>query len=653
MEAFLHILLVFVVAYWIPGWLVLWLTKTSPAYQTLLAVPLGIALWGWQAWIFGWLHLPWGAYGYLGLCIAAFIGVTMKHPNIIKEIWKSIASIGKDKPTLILLIIGVISQSMVLWNVLQPSGNTLVSCCGDPNDNIWYASITKSILESFPPHYPGITGQTLHNYHYWSNLVIADLVRVFHVDQILLQFRYSGVLLSLSLGLSLIALSWRFTTKQVFTRWLLFFFYFGGDMIYLISIIQQRILSFPGSSLEDGIRFLSNPPRSYAVVIVLVWLTLYSLWREKLDIRKIALLAILLSATVGLKVYLAFFLLTGLGALTLYDLVKRKQDTLVLLFVSLLFSALVYLPVNSEAGGLYFVKFWRFENFVSQPGFSLVHLDMARMIFEQDNKHFKALLFDLLFMAIYMVCIFGTKLIGLVPVRGTSIRFPLYFNILLITSLAVHFIIGSFFQQSTGGSNTFNFHVNVFLFLSFYAALALTQLHELLGKRKLAYAVITCFVIVLTLPRAAYEIREHMYRIKNLYPIIEPDTLKVIDYLRKTPENTLIANASRYISPDYNGPYLYLLTGRQQYLSSPGLLRQFGARTLDREQTMTTITQPGSPRVIKKLLELTGIDYLILDTGAAIQATKSAYWLVPEIKTEHVTLMKIDLERLPPPLLNK
>lgn len=651
MEVFFYILLIFTVTYWIPGWLLLRLTKTPPAYQTVLAAPLGIALWGWQAWIFGWLHLPLAVYGYLGVCVAAFLWITIKHPKVLSEIRDSIIGIGKDKPTLILLIIGVACQSIVLWNVLQPSGNTWVSCCGDPNDNIWYASITKSILESFPPHYPGITGQTLHNYHYWSNLVIADTVRVFHVDQILLQFRYSGVLLSLSLGLALIALSWRLSVKPVFTRWLLFFFYFGGDMIYLIPLIQERVLSFPGSSLEDGIRFLSNPPRSYAVVIVLVWLSLYSLWREKLDVRKIITLSLLLSATVGLKVYLAFFLLTGLVALALYDFIKGKRNTLMLLTVSLILSAIVYLPVNAEAGGLYFVKFWRFENFISQPGFSLIHLDMARMIFEQDNKHFKALLYDLLFMAIYMVCIFGTKLIGLIPIRGASSRFPFYMHLILVTSLIIHFIIGSFFQQNTGGSNTFNFHVNVFLFLSLYAALVLTKLQEILIKRKLIYAFITIIVIVMTLPRAAYEMNEHIKRVRDLYPIVEPDTQKVIDYLRTTPEDSLIANAARYISPDQNGPYLYLLTGRQQYLSSPGLLRQFGARTLDREHTLNVITKPGSPRVIKKLLKLSGIDYLILDTSVAVQATKSAYWLVPELKTEHVTLMKIDLERLPPPLL--
>lgn len=649
MDVFFYSLCIFFVTYWIPGWVTLRWSKTPAQYQPFLAVPLGIAMWGWQGWVSGWLHIPWLSYVYLIFFFAGFLLTMLRTPESIGEIWETIRSLGKDRVSLAILLLGVACQSLILWNVLLPANGSWVSCCGDTNDNIWYASITKSIGESFPPQYPGITGQTLHNYHYWSNLIISDIVRIFRVDQFLIQFRYSGVLLSLSLGLVLIALSRHLAMKQVFTRWVLLFFYFGGDMIYLISLVQNHILAFPGSSLEDGIRFLSNPPRSYAVVLSLMWITLYALWRSKLDWRRMLLLSLILSATVGFKVYQAFFLITGLGAVALYDLRSHKRESLTLLLVSLIFSALVYLPVNSQAGGLYFTGFWRFENFVSQPGFSLIRLDMARAIFEQDHKIFKALFYDLLFMGIYVVCIFGTKLIGLVPMMFSSIRFPVFLNIFLISGLIIHFVIGSFFQQTTGGSNTFNFHVNVYLFLSFYAALAMTNLSAVLHKRRALSITLTAIIILLTVPRAVYEMQAHIQRVRDLYPITSENTQQIIDYLKATPKDTLIAVKSGNIAPDQNGPYMYLLTGRAQYLSSPGLLRQFGADTFDRERNMDVITKPGFAHPIRKLLQLEGIDYLVLDTSRAIEATKTAYWLRPVIQTELITLMDVDLGA-PPPL---
>lgn len=649
MSVFFTSLAIFFVTYWIPGWLALRWTKASTTYQTLLALPLGIALWGWQGWIFGWLHITWGAFTYLGLSNTVFLWTLIRTPIIFSEIGKAIRGLWKDKISIFILLLGVASQSLVLWNVLQPTNNTWVSCCGDTNDNIWYASITKSIIENFPPQYPGITGQIIHNYHYWSNLVIANIVQVFHIDQIMFQFRYSGLMLSLFLGITLIALSTSLFPKPIFTRWILFLFYFGGDFIYLIPLIQKHVFSLPGSSLEDGVRFLSNPPRSYAVILSLVWIALFIHWRSKINIKRTCVLSLLFAATIGFKVYVAFFLLAGLGVLTLYDLTQKRYETLKILVASFAASALVYLPVNSQAGGLYFVGFWRFENFVSQPGFNLIRLEMARMIFYEDHKYWKAGIFDLLFMAIYTTCIFGTKLIGLIPIPKRHTNFPKFLHVLLVSGLITQFIIGAFFQQNTGGSNTFNFHVNVFLFLSFYAALVLTQIHDFLNNHKRIYIGVTMVFILLTIPRATHELFAHIHRVRTLTPVLSPDVQKIVMYLRETPKDTLVAINAKNIGEDEKGPYMYWFTNRHQYLSAPNLLTQFGANTFDRERNIQTFAaKSGHSFAVKKLLEAEHIDYFVLDSARFVEASRSAYWLVPVIKTERLTLVRVDLERLPP-----
>ena len=112
---------------------------------------------------------------------------------------------------------------------------------------------------------------------------------------------------------------------------------------------------------------------------------------------------------------------------------------------------------------------------------------------------------------------------------------------------------------------------------------------------------------------------------------------------------SLVAVVAKNIGDDEKGPFMYWYTNRHMYLSAPNLLKQFGADTFDRERNIHTFTTPsGFPYAVRKLLAVERVDYLVLDTGRAVDATKSAYWLVPVVQTEPLTLMKVDLQRAAP-----
>lgn len=644
--------IIFLTTYFVPGWTVLFSLQTEFLLSVLLAVPLGIALWGWQAWVLGWLHVRWASWVYIAAFAVWFVRLAFPHRKPWKTLLPSIRlAWQRDALSLVIVIIGVLAQSLMLWNVFTHLGGLWSSCCGDTNDNTWYASITRALIRSVPPEYPGITGQILHNYHYWSNLVVADVVRVFGVAQLPFQFRYSGALVSLAFGLTIVAFTRAIKGGVALRRWMLLFLYFGGDMIYLIPLIMQRTFGFPGSSLEDGVRFLSNLPRSYAVVLTFAWLSLWLTWRQKLTAPRILLLGLLLASTIGFKVYLGLFLFVGLGFVACYELMKRRTSHLLLLFVSLLLAALVYLPVNAGSGGIYFTGFWRFEDFIVQPGFHLDRLELARRIFGADNKMLKVLFFDLIFFAIYIVAIFGSKLLAVFQSKKSWSLLPLVLHVFLLPAIVVHFILGSFFQQTTGGSNSFNFLVNVFIFLSVYAATAVTAWQDFLKKRSRALATIFILtVLLITLPRAVYEIELLVRRSMDLYPMESAETKAVVDYLRATPKETLIMVRSRYLAADDLGPYMFFLTERPQYLSAPEkLLEQFGADTFDRKRNREVLTHRGRPYAQRLLLKHEKIDYIVLDTQEAVVATKSAYWLTPVVQTVPITLLKVDLTKPQPP----
>src|SRR5581483_9104479 len=120
----------------------------------------------------------------------------------------------------------------------------------------------------------------VHNYHYWSNIVVAEMVRIFHLPALFVQFQFSTVLISVLLGCNAVVFGQILGISKKFVRWLVFLFYFGSDLVFYILLILGRNITqiTKISSLEDGSIFLINPPRAFSHVIALAGLALITLW---------------------------------------------------------------------------------------------------------------------------------------------------------------------------------------------------------------------------------------------------------------------------------------------------------------------------------------------------------------------------------------
>lgn len=627
--------------YFVPGYVVLTLLGTKRTVAYLLSLPVGMALWGWQGWIGGWIGNRNLSMPYLLIFFIAFLILGYRNRGVKKKIQVSRNPI--DPVSLGLIVVGVALQFLIVFNVLVPWNGSWRSCCIDENDTTWYAAITLNLTKQFPPDYPGLAGQTLKNYHFWSMLVVADAVRVFRVNQWPFQFQFSGLLLSALLGISLWAFSDAIGASKVFRRWLLFFSYVGGDAIYLISLATKHTIGFPGSSLEDGVRFLGNPPRAYAYVLAITWYTLFVTWRKELTLFRSVVLALLIGALVGFKIYVAFFVITGLVVLTLVDMFRRNFSTVRLLIFSGLASAAVYLPLNYSAGGLFFTGFWRFQDFIVQPQFGLIRLELARKIFEADNKYMKVLAYDLLFLGVYILTIFGTKLVGFLLFKKARRLISVDLHIMLASSLFISAVLGFFFQQTFGGSNTFNFLVNVFLFFSIYAASALAGLQQSWKKRSVI-ALLICSVVLLTVPRSIYEtVKTWHYSLYDLWAIEPPDLHLVFEWLRNNTDDTdLVASIHNHdIIRDDIGPYVYNLTGRNQYLSAAAMMRQIGGDTFDREKNLAFFASSKNARTVGKVLRNTGIRWIIISDAMYSQPTGLRSHTTPVFRTPTFTVLSV------------
>ncbi len=632
-----------VVAFYIPGSVLLKRYSLRITLHMPLALTLGISLWALQGFLFGYLSVRWLTYAYLLIFCLLFIKQVRlqslsKVGTLLKEAYIS------NKMIIWLITAGVIIQLTTILFTMIPTTGGLFFCCGDSNDNTWFAAVTNQLIHTMPPQQPGMTGVSLNNYHFLSNLVVADLSRVFHIPFLLVQYQYVPILLSVLYGVLAVVFGRLLGLSSIFIGWLVFFLYFGSDAISVMLFFLGKGFNFSMSSLEDGVRFLANLPRAYAMVVAFGFVDLFVVWLRRRELYGSVLLGLIAASLVGFKVYVGIFVFVGMGVFALYEMLKHRDiRPMWTVLAGVFVAAGVYLPINSEAGGLYFTGLWRFENFIVQPGLDLLHLEQARVIYAEHGNWIHVAINEFIYIALYVCSIFGSKLMGLFQTGNSMRLFPTPLHLFLLSGMAVSTIAGLFFNQTIGSSNTFNFLVSVFIFLSFYSALTMAYVVGRLST--VVRNVLIMVVIVITIPRIIYETSRNVGNlIHGNYTIVSKPTIEGARYL-KAHSNTkdIVAIDNRDFFYDVNAPMFSILVDRPMFLSGVGLLKHFGVDTQEREKIVDQIfTNPDKATVAKMLIE-TGIDYLVSSSQTPPTSTQSAIFLPISYENQDVVIRKVDV----------
>ena len=580
---FLYFVLSVFVAFYFPGVYFVSKLKLSKFQEIVLSFIVGMVLWGWQAYVFGYLGVRWLSYVYLLIFLGYFVKKSFLKFKDYK--FKSTVKLKNfDWLLFVLIILGAISQLSSVWfnGILTAKG--MYFCCGNIADNLLMISYTNEIVRNFPPLEPGMFPHPIQNYHYWGSLVTGELARVFKLPVIATNFQYMTVFISLFLGLSAIVFSQVVGLGKAFSRWLVFFLYFGGDLIWVLIAIYRRMDFFAMNPLESGQQFLENLPRAFAVVVLFAFFSIFYLFLKRKDKFSAVLMSLVGASVIGFKVYLGIFMASGLFFVSVYSLVKRKLYLIFPLALTFFLSALVYFPVNSDAGGLSYVGFWRFENFILQ-GFlgDLNRLEYARNVFLEHGNLLRVAQYELMLAAIFIFAIFGTKLLALVQSKKSLSIFTRELNIFLISASVASLIPGSFFIQTTGGSNTFNFLVSVFIMGSIYAALAC---YYWLKNMKLPLKMFLIFLIVIfTAPRGIYQTYKNLINLQNGAGfLISNNELDALYFISKQSEDSSLVLVDPKIKMDLESPYVNIVSGKKMFLS--GQNNELKAHGIDYSQRL-------------------------------------------------------------------
>lgn len=617
-----YFLLAIFISFYIPGLFFVKKLNLSAFQSTVISLIVGMVMWSFQGFILGYLNLRILTYLYLGVFL--FFKLKNNRKESILKYIKNFKNIKIDKSILLILVFGIIIQLSTVWFFGLKNDNGLIMCCGDTSDNLYHIALTNQLIQKVPPYEPGMFGTTVHNYHYFSNLVIAELSRVFNLPLIYTQFQYSSFFISLMLGLSALVFAQLVGIGKNYSKWLLFFLYFGGDLVFLILSILTKNLNFSMSSLEDGAKLLANPPRAFSIVVFFVGLSLLIIYVKNKNFRTGLLLAVVFGSLVGFKIYTGIFALCGLGALGLYYVfIKRKYLLTFPLILSVIISLLVYLPVNSSAGGLYFTGLWRFENLAAQHAFGLDNINNAFQIYLNHNNWIRIAQYEIIFLSLYFFAIFGTKLIGFIQTKKSLSLIPKEINIFLLSGILTSLIAGLFFEQKTGGSNTFNFVVSVFIIGSVYTSLTCFYFSQKFNK-KIKYFLII-IIILLTIPRVGYQFISNLSLVFNNPPVLNNYQIDAFNFIKENSKNdSLVLIDKNYFLLSASTPYVSFFTNRPMYLSGEVILRSHGIIFTDRQNLSDIILSSTDSAKIEYSLKKSGIKYIITANSKNFLSTASA-----------------------------
>lgn len=636
------------VAYFIPGSLVIDWVAIDKRNRIPLSIVTGIVLFAAQGFIFGYFNVRFLTYVYLAVAESVWLVKALREYKKIRLPFTFRMPVI-DRIALLIILLGSLIQLSTVWFSGIERNGAMYFCCGNQVDDLWYAGVSHQVTQSIPPQMPGLMGVTLHNYHYWSNIVVGETARIFGLPAFLVQIQYGSILLVILVPLLLYGFTTIHALSKRFFHWLLFFFYFGSDLTWLIVLMIRRASVFSMSSLEDGAGFYANIPRAYAVLVVFAILTLLSIWIKRRDMKLGIVLAVLMASLAGFKIYLGLFVYVGLIGLALYDITKKRWSSIYLGIMTAIFAACVYLPANSGAGGLYWTGLWRFRNFVVQPALNLVNLEQARLIFEADHKWYRTMVFDLIFAGLYIVATYGTKLIALLQSKKTLRQLPTELHIFIGSGLLASLILGTFVQQTVGGANSFNFLVTAFLFSSFYCALTLST--YLPNMNRIVATVLTVTIVVLTSVRIAWKVNENYRGLTQQWSDFPTGMVEAINFMKnETPQLSVFLVDRRGFYFDQFTPAFATLTDRSMYFSGDRLLPLF--QPDPDELTKRTfeehiIMESDNFASVAATLKPSNIDYLIIAKSNPIVSTTSAIFLDTVFDNDVLSIVHVDRSKIP------
>ena len=488
-------------------------------------------------------------------------------------------SIKRNSLLIAIIIVGVFCQSLVLFRGGWQVKDGLVF--PSVHDSLWNIAVVNSITRAVPPENPAMVGVTLKNHHYFFHLILAVINKLTGISVSDLYFRIGPMLVSLSYGLGLYAVSTIFMKEQKYRILAVFLGYFAGNFAYFLPLFLGNSFDWKGSSF-----FADQPfdqifnPYSVAGFSVFLYGT-YSLWRFLRE-RK---------WTWGIASVLSFGLLYGFksfggiiaeGAIWMsavfFIFKSRDFRILVIAFASTaVFLPVFFLITETGSAKLFWYPGWLLtEMMVSRDKLNLPRFAEVENYYLTIRNYLGLIKIKLEEFLIYLVGNLGIRLLGLLLMVKSLVRpdkSPFAEKatmIFLFFSFCLAFFIPLLFNLGGNAFNIVQFTPYALVILSIMTAVALEKIK--------AGRLLLLGIILLAIP---VNVKNIIAKLEMPSDLIRQEEVTALEFLRKNTksEEVIMINPEEFVTEPI---HVTALSERRIYLSSVGYSRQTGKDPSDR-----------------------------------------------------------------------
>ncbi len=510
------------------------------------------------------------------------------------------------------------------------------------HDAFVHLSLIESFKQSFwPLNNPTLVNTTVINYHILFDMLTALLSKFLAIPALDLYFRYLPPVLAVSIGILSAKLLRKWKISNFATTISLLLIYGAGSLGFVAGGGESVFWSNQAAST------LLNPPYALSLVMLLLWLNIFS---EKLTIRRVIFLSILGGLLIQAKSYSAVLLIFSLGAFLLSSVLKHKLNRLhILLFILTAILTIVFLlPTYAPSRSIFiFSPLWFTRSLVSSPD-RLPWPAAANALFNYpfNGVWYKFILLELLLTTVFFIGNFGIRLFALPQMlkKNQSSERQIINGVIVIGCVLPLLLI-----QTANPWNTIQFFYYSLFFTALLSGPAIADL--LYSFRRLpAFLLMFALLTIVAFTTTVGTIKDYVSPTPASF--IGYTELNLIDQLSRLPRGLVISpeyNLSE--SRPYSAPkpifayittsYVSALSGQPSYIADNINLAisnySYTKQSLDQQRLYRT----SDVGYVSNFLKDKGISYVYTNSQFQLKADPAGSGLVPIFDSGYFNLYYI------------
>jgi hypothetical protein len=363
-------------------------------------------------------------------------------------------------------------------------------------DGVWHEALVNQLKLAVPPENPGFAGQTLSNYHYFYDILVAKMSSFTMLPVPLLIYRFFPVIFSILLGIGTYILAKRLFNNKAVSILAVFFAYFASSFGWIVNLIKgEQIGGESAFWANQPVSMNLNPPYAMSLVVIIFAIILLDLYLKKPNIVKGVILSLLIGLLVGIKAYAGAIAISVLLLLTIKRIFFDKNFSLLPVFVlaGVIF-LVVYFSISRGAVGLIvFQPLWLIDTMIDAGDrVGIPNFTARRFAYIGGHKWIHYAAVELICLLIFFVGNLGTRIISLWGLRKKFLKDDIH--LFIFGLMAASAIPPLLFVQKGNPWNIIQFFYYFLFFSGLYAAASL---------KKFSIPVVVAIILITPISSAA------------------------------------------------------------------------------------------------------------------------------------------------------